>query len=267
MLHSILVTGGTSEERFQKALGIKKEKNPSSIIHHPSSIKNDPDFLFLDSENSIGIDQIRKLQKKLSFKPFQSNFKIAFINHAENLTLPAQQALLKNLEEPPAHTIIILSAPNSDLLLPTIISRCQIIVLSQKPLISPNQKSLTTCNLQLATILSAELGERLLLAKPFTKNRETAITFCQNSILSLHQVLHSPRHPEVRFNRTEGPPPKSAQLEDSSPRPKVGTQNDRKLNLSTSQTASLLKSLQKSLALLKKNINVKLVMENMVLNW
>ncbi len=72
---------------------------------------------------SIGIDEIKNLHKKIFLKPINSEVKAVIIDDAEMLTTEAQNALLKVLEEPPSYTIIILGAANSDSLLPTILDR------------------------------------------------------------------------------------------------------------------------------------------------
>lgn len=76
---------------------------------------------------STKIEQIRDLKQKLELKPFQGVKKATIIYNAEGLTAEAQNASLKVLEEPPEDTVIILCTSNENLLLPTIISRCEII--------------------------------------------------------------------------------------------------------------------------------------------
>ncbi len=57
-------------------------------------------------------------------KPYSSPYKIYIIDEAQKLTLQAQNALLKTIEEPPAYAVVMLLADNPDALLPTISSRC-----------------------------------------------------------------------------------------------------------------------------------------------
>ena len=61
-----------------------------------------------------------------AIRPYESRYKIYIINDAQKMTLQAQNALLKTIEEPPAYAIILLLADNPDSLLPTISSRCVI---------------------------------------------------------------------------------------------------------------------------------------------
>lgn len=89
--------------------------------------KNHPDIINVVHEkpNSIGIEEIREqLIDDVAIKPYGSPYKIYIVNDAQKLTLQAQNALLKTIEEPPAYAIILLLADNPDALLPTITSRC-----------------------------------------------------------------------------------------------------------------------------------------------
>jgi DNA polymerase-3 subunit delta' len=89
---------------------------------------NHPDVGILEADGHfIKIDQIRKLQKQVGYKPFEGRKKITIINDAEKLNLEAANALLKTLEEPPLDTVFILVTSNPNALLQTIISRCQSI--------------------------------------------------------------------------------------------------------------------------------------------
>lgn len=87
-------------------------------------LKPDPDLLVIEPDRSIGIKAVRELEQFLQRKPYAKPLKTVVIPRAELLTLPAQQALLKTLEEPPDHSQIILLAENESQLLPTVISRC-----------------------------------------------------------------------------------------------------------------------------------------------
>ncbi len=72
----------------------------------------------------IRIEQIRKLQERLSFRALEAPHKVALIVSAHAMNVPAQNALLKTLEEPPRDTILILVTSAADRLLATIRSRC-----------------------------------------------------------------------------------------------------------------------------------------------
>ena len=86
---------------------------------------NHPDFLYIEPDgNSIKIEQIRYLQRKIQEKPIISNKKVYIINDADKMTTEAQNCLLKTLEEPPEYSTIILIGSNENAFLNTIKSRC-----------------------------------------------------------------------------------------------------------------------------------------------
>lgn len=96
--------------------------------------RNHPDIIYVTHEkpNTISIDEIRgQLINDVQIKPYESRYKIYIIDEAQKLTLQAQNALLKTIEEPPAYAVILLLADNPDALLPTISSRC--VILNLKP--------------------------------------------------------------------------------------------------------------------------------------
>ncbi|MDP1743739.1 MAG: hypothetical protein Q8L51_03030 [Candidatus Amesbacteria bacterium] len=96
------------------------------VSNDQCSIINSPDILVITPEKSIGIDEVRLIQHFLAKKPIQSEKNIVYIKDAHLLTIPAQNALLKILEEPPGNSEIYLVTDQPDQLLPTILSRCQI---------------------------------------------------------------------------------------------------------------------------------------------
>lgn len=116
MIPKIIISGDVEEiKKYISNLLINFSVSPFDI----SSIG--------ENDSSIKIEKIRELKQKLSLKPFSGKKKATIIYHAENLTTEAQNAMLKILEEPPEDTIILLTTSNENLLLPTIISRCEIV--------------------------------------------------------------------------------------------------------------------------------------------
>ncbi len=102
---------------------------------------NHPDVIYVTHEkpNSIGIDDIREqLIADIAIRPYESRYKIYIVDDASKLTLQAQNALLKTIEEPPSYAVIILLADNPDILLPTITSRC--VRLNLKPVSDEEMK-------------------------------------------------------------------------------------------------------------------------------
>lgn len=95
---------------------------------------NQPDVIFVSHEKpgSIGVEDIRgQINGNVAIKPYSSRYKIYIINEGEKMTVQAQNALLKTLEEPPEYTVILILTTNVEALLPTILSRCA--VLDMKP--------------------------------------------------------------------------------------------------------------------------------------
>ena len=83
----------------------------------------------IEGAMEIGIDQIRQVSHDSSLKPYEGDYRVFIIDGAEYLSTEASNALLKILEEPPLNVLLILLASQMDILLPTIISRCQAIEL------------------------------------------------------------------------------------------------------------------------------------------
>src|SRR5512143_241114 len=89
-----------------------------------------PDVQVIEPDGArVKIDQVRELQHGLALRPVEGRFRVAIFNQFEGATGEAQNALLKTLEEPPDYAVLIVLASDPELLLPTIVSRCQQIVL------------------------------------------------------------------------------------------------------------------------------------------
>ena len=83
---------------------------------------------------TLRVDQIREVQRTLNLKPYQSPYRVAMFLRFQEANDNAANALLKTLEEAPAHAILLLTADNPEQLLPTINSRCEILRLRPLPL-------------------------------------------------------------------------------------------------------------------------------------
>jgi len=95
-----------------------------------------PDLLVIQSEEdslSLKVDQVRTLLHKLSLSAYEAPYKVALLLNFEEATPGAANALLKTLEEPPSQVILILTAESSDILLETIVSRCEEVRLRPIP--------------------------------------------------------------------------------------------------------------------------------------
>ena len=86
-----------------------------------------PDVQVIEGEGgAIKIDQMRKLQHEASLSPVEGRWKVYIIRQMEQATAEAANCLLKTLEEPPPHVVLVLTASETEALLPTIVSRCQV---------------------------------------------------------------------------------------------------------------------------------------------
>lgn len=83
------------------------------------------DLIEIDAASNRGIDDARELREKIKFAPAEFRYKVYIIDEAHMLTSEASNALLKTLEEPPEHAILILATTETHKILPTIASRCQ----------------------------------------------------------------------------------------------------------------------------------------------
>ena len=123
---------------FEGPSGVGKNtmaRDLATTLLEMENLFNSPDYIEITPDgNSIKIAQIRKLQSDILVKPYKS-YKIYVIDEAQKMTVEAQNALLKTLEEPPKYAIIILITNNKESLLDTIKSRCEIIKFTPIPLV------------------------------------------------------------------------------------------------------------------------------------
>jgi len=141
--------------------------------------QNNPDILLINQDSGWGIDQIRKINNFLSQKPFSHQSKIIIILEAQNLNIESQNALLKILEEPGKDNYIILSTNKIKSILPTIISRCSTIKISEKSNIKIKKEIEITGNLIKDLTLSEKLG----------KNKEDILPLLENQLCFYQQEL------------------------------------------------------------------------------
>ena len=123
-------TGKTSTARIlAKALncGQGPTAEPCGHCHNCERITagTSMDVLEIDAASNGGIDQIKELKEQIAFTPVESRYKVYIIDEVHMLTTPAFNALLKTLEEPPAHAIFILATTDPQKIPATIHSRCQ----------------------------------------------------------------------------------------------------------------------------------------------
>ncbi len=123
-------TGKTSTARiFAMALnatnGPKADFDPEDDICKEIAQGRSLDVIEIDGASNNGVEQVRELRENVRFAPARGKFKIYIIDEVHMLTTAAFNALLKTLEEPPAHAKFLMATTDVQKVLPTILSRCQ----------------------------------------------------------------------------------------------------------------------------------------------
>ena len=194
--HAYIINGERSSGKefvakvFAAALQCEKGgTEPCGECHSCIQAKsgNQPDIIFVshDKPNSIGVEDIRaQINNDIGIKPYSSPRKVYIMNEGEKMTVQAQNALLKTLEEPPEYAVILILTANVDSLLPTILSRC--VVLNMKPVPDHKVKKYLMEELEIpdykANICVAfargNIGKAKMLAssEEFEKVKEEAVT-------------------------------------------------------------------------------------------
>ena len=90
------------------------------------NLQKHPDLIYFTSDSKLGIEQTKIIKEHFSLKPFQEKGRIVAFEDASNLTIEAQNALLKTIEELPTEGMLLLGAPSEYKFIPTLLSRCQI---------------------------------------------------------------------------------------------------------------------------------------------
>ena len=175
-MQSILITGKDKEQVRQACKKICEENKISRF-----------DIEIIETEKTVGIGDIRKLQEKLFLKPLESAAKAVILEAYLGMTPDSQNAFLKVLEEPPADTIIMILTSSLDFVLPTVMSRCKLINLERVKQLSAEEIAV---NLLLLTELkNGTPAKALKIAQDNGKDREVALEFLEGLIISLHSKL------------------------------------------------------------------------------
>ena len=122
-------TGKTSIAKiFAKTLNCTNSQDaPCGVCENCKMAANGshPDIIEIDAASNNGVDEVRNLIDKVKYAPMQGKYRIYIIDEVHMMTSGAFNALLKTIEEPPAHVIFIFATTEPNKVLPTIISRCQ----------------------------------------------------------------------------------------------------------------------------------------------
>lgn len=180
--HAYILTGeaGMGRKSIANAFAMtllceKGGSEPCMTCHSCKQVMsgNHPDLIYVKHEKpgSIGVDDVREqINDTIMIRPYSSYYKIYIVDEAEKMTVQAQNALLKTIEEPPAYAVIILITTNQEAFLPTILSRC--VQMKLKPLKDFTIKSYLMQNLHIpekdadicAAFARGNLGKAIHLA-------------------------------------------------------------------------------------------------------
>ncbi|NCO12358.1 MAG: hypothetical protein COZ34_04630 [Candidatus Pacebacteria bacterium CG_4_10_14_3_um_filter_34_15] len=184
---SIILEHDTSVDFFHIfALWLKSQQNND---FDKNSLLNNPAFRFINPEGeSIKIDDIRNFNQELAFSNYNSDRRFFVFFNADLATISAQNAALKSIEEPPENTQIILMTSTLEKLLPTIISRCEVVSL-KKSTQGKNNQDENTADLY-KKILTSRHFELIEFANNY-KERTEAILFLNKLLSYLNFELNS----------------------------------------------------------------------------
>ena len=180
--HAYILTGeaGMGRKSIANAFAMtllceKGGSEPCMTCHSCKQVMsgNHPDLIYVKHEKpgSIGVDDVREqINDTIMIRPYSSYYKIYIVDEAEKMTVQAQNALLKTIEEPPSYAVIILITTNQEAFLPTILSRC--VQMKLKPLKDFTIKNYLTQNLHIpekdadicAAFARGNLGKAIHLA-------------------------------------------------------------------------------------------------------
>lgn len=169
----------------------KTKEKVQEILNEAKISKFDVHTYF--SEKTIGILDIRNLQKNIFLKPGFSEKKAIILEGFTGITIDAQNSFLKTLEEPPQSTIILILVSSLDFLLPTVFSRCSLINLTEK------NKHLQKQENYLKILISVIDGEEnpLVIAQTYGKDKETALKFLENLIIAAEENINTKNFAKV----------------------------------------------------------------------
>lgn len=148
---------------------------------------NHPDLLYIQAGEKLGIAEARKIKMHFSLKPYSAKGRVVVLEDASVMTVEAQNALLKTLEELPKEAILILGANSDANLLPTILSRCE-----TRSLKATSYDTLvyhTKYEEDLNKLLNSSLEERFEFVEQL-KDREEFLHFL---VHAFREILHAPR--------------------------------------------------------------------------
>lgn len=177
----------------------EKRKEYITLFCQNHTISKFDQTVISTDEPSIGIAEVRNMQKTLFLAPYQGAEKSVILENAHTLTIEAQNALLKVLEEPPADTYLFLSAATSSTFLPTILSRCTLVQLEEeKQSISPEMQDRLARDMDV--IKSENINSQLALAEKVSLDKDNLTPWFEQILGMLREnLLENPT--DVRLAR------------------------------------------------------------------
>lgn len=163
-----------SSKNQEKALGAAAKINKAEKV-------DKFDIEIVEFEKAIGIEDVRQIQKKIFLKPFRGSRKSIILMLSNGATIDAQNSMLKLLEEPPPSSIIFLVTDSYQSFLPTILSRAKIIEIKE-------EREIVESGLKQIQEIEGE-GDALSLAQTVSKDRDSAIIWLENAILSAREKM------------------------------------------------------------------------------
>jgi len=190
-LASVLLITDSKINQLEQLLTYLINNNLISTNTNINTIKNLPNILLYNQEEgSLKIKVVRQLIEEASYSNINQDIRVFVILNAHQSSRPAQNALLKVVEEPPPNSLIILVTPNPKQILSTIQSRCLNVYTSQNNKIKLNtipQEILTTCQGFLGET-DFTLNKAIEISEQY-KKREDALVFVEQTINCLHAQL------------------------------------------------------------------------------
>lgn len=281
--------------RFAQALNCEAPPAPGEYCDTCRSCRQThamqhPDLGIIQSESEGGtlkVDQVREIQRTLSLKPYFAPHKVALFLRFQEANANAQNALLKTLEEAPAYAVLILTADNAEQLLPTIVSRCEILRLRPLP-IAEVEAHLTQHGAEpaQARLLASLSGGRPGAAIRLAAN-PAALAAREERLDDLHRLLQSPRRERFAYAEklSKDKDAVRATLQTWSAcwrdvmlraaKPDAAIANiDREQSINALAARLGLPAAHRMVALLEqaaerleKNVNARLLVENLMLDW
>ena len=159
-----------------------------------------PDLIVAGADAPLKIDEIRNVLRLLALKPYSARYRIAILDDFHLAAPLAQDALLKTLEEPAPHAVMILLATSAERVLPTIRSRAQQIPLRPIPQqLIKNQLVVSGCDEERAELIAGLSGGRMGWALAAAGD-EALLAFRQETLDTLSKVIAGTRLPRIRMS-------------------------------------------------------------------